>query len=172
MMNVYVLGAGSGEQGAGNRLHGTPLPAPRSLYLLDLPGYGYAKASHTDRRAFRLLITHVVGRPRLAGVLWLLDIRREPSDDDRAMQQLFAQRETPVLAALTKSDALARAARVRRERELRGLLELDDDQMIVTSAREGTGIGELREAVWGLMSGGPPRNPGLAPGVSNGPGAH
>src|SRR2546429_6669454 len=53
-------------------------------------------------------------RARLAGVLWLLDIRREPSDDDRAMQELFAERETPVLAALTKGDTLARAARARR----------------------------------------------------------
>jgi len=166
MMNVYVLGAGSGEQGAGNRVHGSLLPAPGSLYLLDLPGYGYSRASRADRAAFRGLITHTLDRPRLAGVLWLLDIRREPSDDDRAMQELVAQRETPVLAALTKSDALARAAQVRRERELRGVLELDDDQMIVTSAREEEGIAELRQAIWGLIGGGPPSDPGLAPGVS------
>src|SRR5438270_94060 len=90
-------------------------------------------------------------RPRLAGVLWLLDIRREPSDDDRAMQELFAERETPVLAALTKGDTLARAARARREGELRSALELEEDQMIVTSAREKEGIEELREAIAGLV---------------------
>src|SRR5437773_208499 len=117
----------------------------------DRPRYGYAKASHTDRRAFRLLITHVLDRTRLAGVLWLLDIRREPSDDDRAMQELFAERETPVLAALTKGDTLARAARARREGELRSALELEADQMIVTSAREKEGIEELREAIGGLV---------------------
>src|SRR5437867_11291226 len=60
MLNVYLMGAGSGEQGAGSADSGSLPPAPRSLYLLDLPGYGYAKASHTDRRAFRLLITHVL----------------------------------------------------------------------------------------------------------------
>jgi len=122
-----------------------------AYYVLDLPGYGYARASQTDRRAFRLLITHVLDRRRLAGVLWLLDIRREPSDDDRAMQELFAERETPVLAALTKSDAVARAARTRRERELRSALELDEDQMIVTSARGKEGIEDLREAIAGLI---------------------
>ena len=122
-----------------------------AYYLLDLPGYGYAKASHTDRRAFRLLITHVLDRARLAGVLWLLDIRREPSDDDWTMQQLFAERGTPVLAALTKSDAVARAARTRRERELRSALELVDDQVIVTSARQNEGIEDLREAIAGLI---------------------
>src|SRR5207249_2533811 len=82
MLNVYVLGAGSRERGAVSPSSGSPLPAPSSLYVLDLPGYGYARASQTDRRAFRLLITHVLDRTRLAGVLWLLDIRREPSDDE------------------------------------------------------------------------------------------
>src|SRR5690242_9464863 len=88
-----------------------------AYYLLDLPGYGYARASQTDRRAFRLLITHALERPALAGVVWLLDIRREPSDDDRAMQDLFAAGQTAVLAALTKSDTVARAERGRREGE-------------------------------------------------------
>jgi GTP-binding protein len=122
-----------------------------AYYLLDLPGYGYARASQSDRRAFRLLIAHALERPRLAGVLWLLDIRREPSDDDRAMQQLFAGRETRVLAALTKSDVLARAARARRERELQDALELDADQVIATSAREQAGIEDLREAIASLL---------------------
>jgi len=154
MMNVFEMpGAGSVD----------------AYYLLDFPGYGYAKASHTDRRAFRLLITHVLIRARLAGVLWLLDIRREPSDDDRAMQELFAERETPVLAALTKSDTLARAARARRAAELRSALELEEDQMVVTSARDKEGIDDLREAVAGLIRK-PPRDPGLAPGVSLPPG--
>jgi GTP-binding protein len=121
------------------------------FYFLDLPGYGYARAAQTERAAFRHLIRHAIQRPRLAGVLWLLDIRREPSDDDRAIQDLFAARETPVLAALTKSDVLARAARVRSERELRGALQLDDDQVILTSARENEGIEELRDAIAGLI---------------------
>jgi GTP-binding protein len=156
----------SGTPGKTRMLNVFEMPA---YYLLDLPGYGYAKASHTDRRAFRLLITHVLDRARLAGVLWLLDIRREPSDDDWTMQQLFAERGTAVLAALTKSDAVARTARTRRAGELRSALELEEDQMIVTSARDKEGIDELREAIAGLIE----RrlgDPGLAPGVSLPPG--
>ena len=170
MMNVYVLGAGSGERYPSVHRK-EPLPAPRSVYLLDLPGYGYARAAQTERAAFRHLIRHVIERPRLAGVLWLLDIRRDPSDDDRAMQELLAERETRVLAALTKSDVLARSARARREAELQGALELKDDQMIVTSARAKEGIAELREAIAGLV-GTPPSDPGLAPGVSLPPGPY
>ena len=131
--------------------HQQPPTTHHAFYFLDLPGYGYARASQTDRRAFRLLIGHVLDRARLAGVLWLLDIRHEPSADDRAMHELFAARQTPVLAALTKSDKLARTGREQRERELRETLELDQDQVIVTSARKRTGIEELREAVAGLV---------------------
>ena len=122
-----------------------------AYYLLDLPGYGYSRASHVDRRAFRLLITHALNRPRLTGVLWLLDVRHEPSTDDHAMQELFADRDTRVLAAFTKSDKLSRAERQRREGELGKNLGLDKDQVVVTSAREGGGIGELRDAVRRLV---------------------
>src|SRR5207248_9667115 len=119
-----------------------PRTAHRAFYLLDLPGYGYARASHTERHAFKRLVTRALERPRLAGVVWLLDSRREPSADDRAIQELFGGRETRVLAALTKSDKLPRGERVARERALRETLALDPDQMIVTSARAGVGIAD------------------------------
>ena len=138
----------SGTPGKTRMLNVFEMPA---YYLLDLPGYGYARASQTDRRAFRLLISHALERPALAGVVWLLDIRREPSDDDQAMQDLFAAGQIPVLAALTKSDTVARAARARREAELRRALGLDGDQVIVTSARKNEGIEELREAIKGFI---------------------
>jgi GTP-binding protein len=143
MMNVYEIPLVRGAQSA---------VAHSAFFFLDLPGYGWARTGKIDRTAFRRLLTHVLDRPRLTGVLWLLDIRREPSEDDRAMQQLFAGRETRVLAALTKSDVLARAARARRERELQDALELDADQVIATSARDGVGVRELREAVAGFVA--------------------
>jgi len=146
----------SGTPGKTRLMNVFEMPA---YYLLDLPGYGYARAAQPERAAFRHLIRHAIERPRLAGVLWLLDIRREPSDDDRAIQELFARRETRVLAALTKSDVLARAARARRERELQHALELDADQVIATSAREQAGIEALREAIAGLVG----RPPSEAP---------
>src|SRR6267154_5409961 len=50
-------------------------------FFLDLPGYGYSRASKSDRTAFRRLVNHTLNRERLAGVVWLLDIRHEPSAD-------------------------------------------------------------------------------------------
>lgn len=148
-LNVYRLGPGSGLAGS-TRPSGAAGAAP--YYVLDLPGYGYARAAKTERAGFRRLIADALERPLLAGVVWLLDIRREPSPEDQAMQALFAARATRVLAALTKSDKLARSARLTRARALRGALALDPDQVIVTSARAAEGIAELREAIQGLVA--------------------
>jgi GTP-binding protein len=122
-------------------------------YALDLPGYGYARAAKTERAAFRRLTSGALERPRVAGVLWLLDLRRDPSPDDLAMQQLFAARGTRVLAALTKSDKLPRGERPARERALGRALRLDAEQAVATSARTGEGIEELRAAIGMLVSG-------------------
>ena len=148
-LNVYRLGP-----------ERAPAPgAPRAdaaagvpYYVLDLPGYGYAKAAKSERARFRRLIADALARPHLAGVVWLLDIRREPSPEDQAMQELFAARATRVLAALTKSDKLALRARLARARLLQDALALDADQLIVTSARVAEGIAELRDAIHALVA--------------------
>jgi len=147
-LNVFLIEAPNvvGAQ------HAAPLQlAP--MYFLDLPGYGYSRAAKSDRTAFRRLVNHTLNRERLAGVVWLLDIRHEPSTDDLTMQDLLAERETRTLAALTKGDKLARAERRRREQELRAALGLPEEQVIVTSAKTGEGIPDLREAIAGLIGG-------------------
>jgi GTP-binding protein len=159
-LNVYeipvVRGAWYVVAGGPNRPSGThreqPRTTPRALYLLDLPGYGYARASKGELTAFRGLLSHVVKRARLVGVVWLLDIRRDLSPEDQAMQDAFAAAGTPVLAALTKSDKLPRGQRLARAAALRETLGVAADQLILTSARTGEGVPELREAVAGLIA--------------------
>ena len=117
--------------------------APR-FYLVDLPGYGWARASKSARVAYRKLVdTYLSRRPTLAGVAWLLDIRREPSPDDVAMQHLLVTSGTHVLAVLTKADKLPHAQRLRRTSELAAALGLHEDQVQVVSSRTGAGIAEL-----------------------------
>jgi len=123
-----------------------------SHYFLDLPGYGYARVGKAQRGAFRGLVKHTLRRDRLQGVVWLLDIRHPLSAEDRAMQDALAEEETTrVLAALTKGDKLSAGKRSTRERELRDELGLPEDQVVVTSAKTGEGLVELREAIAGLI---------------------
>jgi GTP-binding protein len=148
-----VWGVGrDGAQGSSISHRHEPLPTSHSLYFLDLPGYGYARVSKTERAAFANLLRHVLVRPRLAGVVWLLDIRHEPSAGDRDMQDLLAGAHARVLAAATKSDKLSRTRRTEQALALRQTLGLDEEQLVVTSAQTKEGMDELREAVTALVS--------------------
>jgi GTP-binding protein len=149
-LNVFLVpGAGSRE----SEVPESGLLTPGSHYFLDLPGYGYARASKSERTAFRGLVKHALRRERLRGVVWLLDIRHPPSVDDRAMQDVLVEGETHVLAALTKSDKLSTTERRTREHDLREDLGLPEDQVVPTSVKSGEGIVELREAIEELVKG-------------------
>lgn len=126
-----------------------------SLYLVDLPGYGFARASKTDRAGYRRLIhSYLRSRPTLSGIVWLLDIRHDPSKEDREMQELLIQSRRPVLAVLTKSDKLSRSAAAARQRELAEILQLRTEQIEMTSSRSGLGTSELAQSVLAAVQGG------------------
>lgn len=129
-----------------------PRTAHAGFYILDLPGYGYARVSKTERAGFRRLLAEVLERSRLVGAVWLLDIRHDPSQDDRDMHELLGSDDVPVLAALTKADKLPRGQRLKRANALQETLHLDDDQVVITSAETGDGIRELRDAIAGLAA--------------------
>jgi GTP-binding protein len=125
------------------------------FYLVDLPGYGYARASRQERRGFQRLVRDcLVARDTLTGVLWLLDMRHPPSRDDHAMAVLLGDRGLPVLAAVTKADKILRGRRAAHVGAILGALELGEDQCVITSAQTKEGIAELREAVDGLVRAG------------------
>ena len=151
MLNVFEIGIG--DWGLGIGTHQSPLPHPQSpsLYLLDLPGYGYARTSKAERAGFRPLLEGTLKRVTLSGVVWLLDIRHDLSKEDREIRDLLSGVGVRTLAALTKGDKLPRGAGRKREAELAAELELDDDQMLLTSAKTGTGVAELREALAALI---------------------
>jgi len=123
-----------------------------TLYLVDVPGYGWARAGQQDRAAWRTLVEgYLATRPRLAGVLWLLDMRRDPSPEDHEVGAALATRGVPVLAVLTKADQVPRGKRLRRLRTIVVALALEEDACLVTSATSREGMEDLRESVLGLV---------------------
>jgi GTP-binding protein len=176
-MNVFrVAGLGSwvtgrGTRGAGMSAHAsgsgesepTPRDArpttrdPRPFYLLDLPGYGYARAAKGERARFRSLVDRLVAeRGSVSGIIWLLDARHDPSAEDRVLQELLARSGRPVLAVLTKGDKLGRQAQRERTRALALGLGLEGDQVQLTSSSSGDGIADLRESIAALVGTGDP----------------
>jgi GTP-binding protein len=81
----------------------------------------------------------------------LLDIRRDPSDDDRAMLDFLAQVEIPTLVALTKSDKVSKAAVQARVEEISRAVSLGTEQIIPFSSVTGAGRTELLEAIMTLV---------------------
>lgn len=125
-----------------------------TFYLIDLPGYGWARASKQARASYRSLVRgYLENRTTLHGVVWLLDIRHPPSADDRDMQRLLAQAGRAVLAVVTKADKLARASRRERVRQLTETLELDEEQVQLVSSRTGLGIADLGASLLAAVDG-------------------
>lgn len=117
------------------------------FYLLDLPGYGYARVSRDQRAEFQRLIVGVLQRARLRGAVWLLDLRRDPSTDDLVLADTLVEAGTPVLVALTKADKVPRLERDERLAAIAASVGLPEDQCVVTSAKTRDGIDDLREAI-------------------------
>lgn len=123
------------------------------LYLVDVPGYGWAQASRGDRAGYRKLVEgYLSGRPQLAAVLWLLDLRRDPSPDDAEIGEVLAARGVPALAVLTKADQVPRARRRSRLRAVALALGLEEEACLVTSARTLEGMEELRDSVLAFLA--------------------
>jgi GTP-binding protein len=86
--------------------------------LVDLPGYGYAKRSKSERAAWAGLVEdYLLGRPSLAGVVLLVDVRRGVEEDDAGLLELLtkpsqvSRREVTAVVVATKMDKLAANAR-------------------------------------------------------------
>jgi GTP-binding protein len=120
--------------------------------LVDLPGYGYARISKERRAEWRPLIEGYLSRSsELRGIVQLLDVRHDPTGDDRQMLAFLASVGVPTLFALTKIDKLSPAKRRERIIALTTQLETTEDQVIPFSAVTGEGRDELAEAVVALL---------------------
>ena len=123
--------------------------------LVDLPGYGYAKISKDRKAAWKPLISsYLHSSPYLRGVVLLLDIRHDPTADDRLMLETLGEIGVPTLIALTKVDKLGVQARAKRIRELCAEAGLDEDQVIPFSAHDGIGRDELAGTLVALLEAG------------------
>ena len=120
--------------------------------LADLPGYGYARISKERKAEWRPLIEGYLRRSTaLRGVVQLLDVRHDPTEDDRQMLDFLAELETPTVVVLTKIDKLKPRAADERAIQIGKTLGLDADQMIPFSAETGVGRDELAAALVALV---------------------
>lgn len=114
-----------------------------SLYLVDLPGYGYARVSRdTKKRWGQMIETYLTGRPVLRGVVQIVDLRHPPTADDQRMWEWLQAFGIPSLVVATKADKISRGRWLSHQRQVEKGLAVQ--KCVLFSAESGLG----REEVW------------------------
>ncbi len=117
-----------------------------NLYFVDLPGYGYAKVSKSEKERWGNLIEGYLHDDReLALVFQLIDFRHPPTADDIMMVNFLIDSEIPFVVILTKADKLSKKQREERRSSLMSELPCAEDITIIEfSAQTGEGRDEIR----------------------------
>lgn len=120
-----------------------------AMYLVDLPGYGYAKVSESERAKWGKMIENYLHRSRqLRAVFLLVDIRHTPGANDKTMYDwIVYQGYDPIIIA-TKLDKLKRSQVQKALKEVRAGLGLKADDIVVPFSAE---TKQGREEIWDLM---------------------
>jgi len=130
------------------------------FFLVDLPGYGFARAPEAVRNAWRKLVEDYLSHnDRLDGLVLLIDCRRGVQEADRQLLDYLSADEIPVLVVLTKMDKLNRSGRSKAVADLRKELEVPADQVVATSAQTGEGVDVLVESLLSLVDSNAEGNP-------------
>ncbi len=120
------------------------------LYFIDLPGYGYAKVPEKIRKNWGPMIeTYLGGRQTLRLVVLILDVRRDPSEEDRQLIDWLQHYRLSFLIVLTKTDKLSRNQCGDRQRRISAELHLaPETPLIAFSAKTGDGKDLLWREIW------------------------
>lgn len=117
----------------------------QKLYLVDLPGYGYAKVSKQERdRWGRLIEAWFADTQRMALGMLIVDARHKPTADDCCMAQFFLNSDRPFIVTANKLDKLKKSEIEGNTQLIRNTLALPDTvPLILFSAEKGNGRDEL-----------------------------
>ena len=108
-----------------------------SLYFVDLPGYGYAKVSQELRQKWgKMIERYITTSPTLKLMFLLVDIRHEPTENDRLMYDWIKYHGYKVLLILTKADKLKRSVLNKHIKMIEKALKVADEDMIVAFSSE------------------------------------
>jgi GTP-binding protein len=129
------------------------LPIPKSLYLVDLPGYGYARGGHDSVEAFEQLTqayfdVSMRDDRRIGGVLQLVDSRHPGLEQDTIGYSWLLSVQAPIAVVATKVDKLNRSEQARALRTLR---ETYDSPVLPVSSFEGIGLDEIWKTIRGWL---------------------
>jgi len=121
----------------------------RAFYFVDLPGYGYAKVTkELVAKWGKMIERYLTNSRQLRCIFLLVDIRHEPSENDRAMYAWIVNRGLRPVVIATKADKIKRSQLAKQKKMIQSTLAMsDEDTLIVTSSSSKLGLDEL----WKVM---------------------
>ena len=124
----------------------------RTFYLVDLPGYGYARVPHRVQRKWSPLIEEYCrSRKKLSGVIVILDARISPTPLDHALIQWLADRSLSTHIVMTKVDKLSKNKFIQARRQITEALAVSPEAISPFSAHTGVGKKELWQKIMNLL---------------------
>ena len=123
------------------------------FYLVDLPGYGYARVSDEEKEKWAKLIEgYITGSPMLKGVFLLVDCRLEPNDNDRLLIQFLYSMNIDCTIIATKCDKLSKMQRNIMKKKIANGLAVGEKDVIMTSSSAKIGKEEVLEAIEQILN--------------------
>jgi GTP-binding protein len=114
------------------------------LYFVDVPGYGYAKVSKSERAAWgKMIETYITKSKHLKVVLLIVDLRHAPSKDDVMMYEFLKHHQIPTMVVATKADKIPKGKWQKHLKVVKETLQMErEDPLVMFSAEAGLGKDE------------------------------
>ena len=119
------------------------------MYLVDLPGYGYARVSEKEKEQWgRMIERYLHSSKQLKAVFLLIDIRHAPSNNDRIMYDWILRNGYQPIIIATKLDKIKRSQLQKQIKLIRETLEVEKDTIVIPFSAE---TKQGREEIWNLI---------------------
>jgi GTP-binding protein len=119
-----------------------------SFCFVDLPGYGYARVSKEMKEKWALLLEHFFAtRKTLFMVIQMVDLRHEPTKEDKQMAVWIRHFAFPFVTVATKADKVPRGKREKQKKIIAAALDLPPDEVIIFSAETKEGKEEVGQII-------------------------
>ena len=123
-------------------------PERRDFYLVDLPGYGYAKTSKSNRKLWAKFIEqYLLSSEQIRFVCQLIDIRHEPMESDINMFNWLVENNLPVLFVATKSDKISKMAQSKQVNAIKKAFNIAELPVLPYSSIKSEGRSELLDTI-------------------------
>lgn len=117
-------------------------------YVVDLPGFGYAKVPMKIKESWKSLVEGYLDRRARGRAMLLIDIRRDAREEEKSMVEWFRHWERPFVVVMTKADKISRGRWKARAARLTKELDLEKDEMpIAFSAKTGEGVKVVKKII-------------------------